>query len=405
MRRGPMIRECHDCGLQHTAVTVPVGWVARCCRCRAVLLASTSVTTEVSLALGITGLVLAVIANATPLMSLRLEGRLEEASLATGAVALAQDGLWPLAVLIMITTVVAPLAKLGGATYVLVLVRSGHPPHQARLVFRWLGKLRPWAMIEVYLLGVFVAYVKLADIATIEIGPALYAIAALMLTMVAIDATLNVDGIWHALAPAAGDETGGKLARCSSCAQVSALSTDSSVCPRCGAFLHWRNPDSIQRSWAFVIAAAILYVPANYFPVMTVVSFGSGEPDTIISGVRHLIASGMWPLALLVFFASITVPVLKLTSLVVLLITTQRRSQWRLRERTFLYRVVEGIGRWSMIDIFMLSILVALVRLGSIASIEPGPGAFAFAAVVIITMIAAMTFDPRLMWDRVGEDR
>jgi paraquat-inducible protein A len=137
---------------------------------------------------------------------------------------------------------------------------------------------------------------------------------------------------------------------------------------------------------------------------MTVVSFGSGEPDTIISGVRHLIASGMWPLAALVFFASITVPVLKLLSLVVLLIATQCRSRWRLRERTALYRIVESIGRWSMIDIFMLSILVALVRLGSIASIEPGAGALAFAAVVVITMIAAMAFDPRLMWDSAGEN-
>jgi paraquat-inducible protein A len=112
----------------------------------------------------------------------------------------------------------------------------------------------------------------------------------------------------------------------------------------------------------------------------------------------------MWPLALLVFFASITVPVLKIFSLIMLLVTTQRQSRWRIRERTLLYRVVESIGRWSMIDIFMLSILVALVRLGSIASIEPGAGALSFAAVVVITMMAAMAFDPRLMWDRAGEN-
>ena len=149
-----------------------------------------------------------------------------------------------------------------------------------------------------------------------------------------------------------------------------------------------------------MIAAALLYIPANLLPVMTVISFGQGHPDTILSGVKALIAAGMWPVALLVFFASIMVPVLKLVGLTFLMISVQRRSAWRPRDRTLLYRIIEGVGRWSMVDIFMISILVALVNLGTIATIEPGVGAIAFAAVVIITMIAAMAFDPRLIWDR-----
>jgi paraquat-inducible protein A len=132
---------------------------------------------------------------------------------------------------------------------------------------------------------------------------------------------------------------------------------------------------------------------------MTVTSFGRGEPDTILSGVKVLIQAGMWPVALLVFFASITVPVLKIVALSYLLISVQFRSHWRPRDRTMLYRVVEAVGRWSMVDVFMISILVALVNLGAIASILPGPGAVAFASVVILTMISAMTFDPRLIWD------
>jgi len=127
--------------------------------------------------------------------------------------------------------------------------------------------------------------------------------------------------------------------------------------------------------------------------------FGTGQPNTILGGVRDLIRSGLWPLALLVFFASIAVPVLKLISLGVLLISTQRRSRWRLHDRTALYRVVEGIGRWSMIDVFMISILVALVQFGTLETVIPGPGAIAFAGVVILTMFAAECFDPRLMWD------
>jgi paraquat-inducible protein A len=168
--------------------------------------------------------------------------------------------------------------------------------------------------------------------------------------------------------------------------------------------LHRRRPDSLTRTWALVVTAIILYIPANLLPVMTVVSLGSGAPDTIMSGVIELADSGMWPLAALVFFASITVPVLKLAGLIYLLVTTRRGKTGQLRNRTVIYRIVEAVGRWSMIDIFMISILVALVQLGALATIEPGIGAVSFAAVVIITMIAAMTFDPRLMWDAAGEN-
>jgi paraquat-inducible protein A len=149
------------------------------------------------------------------------------------------------------------------------------------------------------------------------------------------------------------------------------------------------------------LTAGILYIPANLLPVMTVTSFGQGHPDTILSGVKALIAAGMWPVALLVFFASITVPVLKLTGLSYLLISVQRRSPRRPRDRTLLYRIIESVGRWSMVDIFMISILVGLVSLDAIATIEPGAGAIAFAAVVIITMFASRSFDPRLIWDRL----
>lgn len=165
--------------------------------------------------------------------------------------------------------------------------------------------------------------------------------------------------------------------------------------------MHHRKPDSLNRTWALVITAFVLYIPANVFPVMTVISFGRGQPDTILSGVKELIHAGMWPLALLVFFASITVPMMKLWGLVFLLLSVQRKWSWRLRDRTLLYRIIESVGRWSMIDIFMISILIALVKLDAIATIEPGIGATSFAGVVIITMIASMMFDPRLMWDAV----
>lgn len=170
-------------------------------------------------------------------------------------------------------------------------------------------------------------------------------------------------------------------------------------CPRCGAVLHRRKPHSLARTWALTLTAYILYIPANLLPVMTVVMSGRGEPDTILSGVKALIEGGMWPLAAVVFFASIAVPVLKLLMLTYLLISVQRKSRWRPKARTALYRLTEGIGRWSMIDVFVISILVALVKLGALATIEAGAGALAFSGVVVFTMFAAMSFDPRLIWD------
>ncbi|MEC4681928.1 MAG: paraquat-inducible protein A [Nitrospirota bacterium] len=197
------------------------------------------------------------------------------------------------------------------------------------------------------------------------------------------------------------------LISCHACHQLSripaVLTNRDAICPRCEAHIHVRKPNSISRTWALLIAAYILYVPANLLPVMTVISFGKGEADTILSGVEALIHAGMWPIALLVFFASIIVPVTKLLSLTYLLLSVHYKSQWRPRERTVLYRITEVIGRWSMIDIFMISILIALVKLEAVATIEPGMGAISFAAVVIITMFAAMGFDPRFIWDNMEE--
>jgi paraquat-inducible protein A len=170
-------------------------------------------------------------------------------------------------------------------------------------------------------------------------------------------------------------------------------------CPRCHAPLHSRKPGSLERTWALVIAAVILYVPANLLPVTTVTSLGAAQADTILSGVLYFIETGMWPIALVIFIASILVPLLKLAILILLLISVQRRWHWRPRDRARLYRITEAVGRWSMVDIFVVTILVALVHLGMLANIEAEAGAVFFGAVVVITMLAAMSFDPRLIWD------
>ena len=198
------------------------------------------------------------------------------------------------------------------------------------------------------------------------------------------------------------------LASCHACGFAVALEAGprhaTARCPRCRSSVHRRKPDSLNRTWALVITAAMLYIPANVFPVMRVTSLGKVQADTILSGAVYLLVHGMWPLALIVFFASVVVPLLKLIALAFLLISVQRRSAWRPVERTRLYHVVEAVGRWSMTDIYVVTILVALVSLGNLATVEAGVGAIYFGGVVVLTMFAAESFDPRLIWDSARSD-
>ncbi|MFP8881691.1 MAG: paraquat-inducible protein A [Myxococcota bacterium] len=189
------------------------------------------------------------------------------------------------------------------------------------------------------------------------------------------------------------------------CAYPAAAEPSALVCPRCAAPLRHRKPHSIQKTWALLLSAAFLYIPANTLPVMTITNIGQSQPNTILQGIIELFQAGMWEVGALVFVASITVPLLKIVSLAYLLLSTRRRHGLHPKEQTRLYRLIEYIGRWSMIDMFMLSILVALVQLGWLATVEPGPGAVCFATVVILTMFAASSFDPRLIWDNPGGER
>lgn len=197
------------------------------------------------------------------------------------------------------------------------------------------------------------------------------------------------------------------LCSCHVCSLVSRRPDGASPvhCPRCGASLHFRKPTSVSRCWALLIAAYVLYIPANLLTIMETGSLFNYRKDTIVSGVVHLWKTGSWLIAAVVFIASVTIPLLKLMSLTLLLISVQRRSRWHPRQRTRLYRMVELVGRWSMLDIYVVALLAALVQLGSIATVKAGPGALAFGAVVVLTMFASMQFDPRLIWDPLQKER
>ncbi|VWC69333.1 PqiA family integral membrane protein [Burkholderia lata] len=435
MRRTCLVA-CHECDLLQRDVPVPPGGTLRCRRCHAQLYRNRTDSLERALAFTVASIVLFIVSNLYPIVGLSVSGTLVETTLAGAVRVLYEDGMWPLAGLVFATTILMPVVQIAGMLWLLLPLRTKRVPARAALVFRMCHLAEPWGMTEVLILGLLVALVKLAHIASVVTGVALYSFGALMLVLAAARAAFDARELWARIEAAQGAAGGGDgesegeaevevegemhaqhptgivtaaecgLVLCHDCGLLAKVPGDAHdlACPRCGAALHVRKPASVSRTWALLIAAIVLYVPANVLPVMYTSSLFGAQTDTIMSGVVYLWVSGSWPLALVVFIASIAVPMLKILALAYLAFAAQRHSRWLPEQRARIYRMVEFVGRWSMLDIYVITMLVALVQFQALATIKAGPAAIAFGAVVVLTMFAAMTFDPRLIWDTAEQD-
>jgi len=398
---------CHDCALVQRISTLPKVGLVRCKRCSALLFQSSADNIDRPLALYVTALIFFILANSFPLLTLKFEGRIETTTLIGGVSTLYQQGMIGLALLVFLTTVLVPFVQLISAIWALSALKFQIYKKSLPRLLRLFVKSYPWGMMEVFMLGIFVAVVKLADMAGIVMGVGAYCFGGLIFIAAAAASSMDLYLFWEriALSPSAipSDQIQRvPLVSCHSCHFLSKTPLNRSLqsfCPRCGEPLHARKVDSLARTWALVLAAAILYIPANVLPVMRTVSMGSEQSDTILSGVIYLMVNDMWPLAIVIFVASIFVPMMKLVVLVYLLLSVQLKSIRFARDRTFLYRIIETVGRWSMVDVYVVTILVALVKMGSMATVEVQAGMVAFAAVVVLTMLATLSFDPRLIWD------
>ena len=411
---------CHECDLLHRIAPLAPGGRASCARCGAPLYRNVPDSIDRACALYLAALLLWAMANAFPFVSLKLSGRVEENLMLSGPLALARAEMPELGLLVFLTSILFPLLTIAGSLYVLLPLRFGWRFPGVAPVYRMVRLLNPWSLVGVFMLGLLVSIVKLLDLADVVPGTGLYAFVGLLLASAAANANMDHGAIWPRVGPRIETMRAGAglaptttaaalgLTSCHTCDLLvpAAPPGGHAHCQRCGGAVRGlRRPDSVARTWALLGSAALLLIPANLYPVMTVIQFGQGEPNTILSGVVHLIDSGMWPLAMLVFFASFVVPLSKIGVLVLLLVTVQKGSARRRRDRTLLYRVTEVVGAWSMIDIFLVGILVALVNLGALASVRPGVGAIFFGSAVVLTMLAAMSFDPRLIWDRAERAR
>ncbi|CAB3762386.1 paraquat-inducible protein A [Paraburkholderia humisilvae] len=423
LARSSGVIACHECDLLQRERPLPVNGVLHCCRCRAALYRRHVGSLDRALAYSIAALALFVLANIFPIVGLSVNGDLVETTLFGSVHVLYRDGMWPLALLIFVTTLLMPALQAAGIVWLLLPLRLGRRPYRADRVFRLLHIAQSWGMTEVLILGLLVALVKLAHIASVVPDIALWSFIALMLLLAAAAAAFDPRDLWarlegppevaepeivargNAAAPAFPARTAAGCGRCV-CHDCGLLSPPLAGahrhdvrCARCGSRLHVRKPNSLARTWAFLLAALVLYLPANLLPVMHTSSLFGAQKDTIMSGVVYLWTSGSWPLAVLVFIASIAVPMLKILAIAFLAGSANLGLRWQPVQRARIYRLVELVGRWSMLDIYVIAILTALVQFNALATITAGPAAIAFGAVVVLTMFAAMSFDPRLIWD------
>ncbi|NIY74496.1 paraquat-inducible protein A [Thalassospira sp. HF15] len=408
---------CEHCDYLHVEEDIPAGSVAYCRRCGSPLYSAAQARFDKPLALAVTAFLLFLIANSYPLLTFAMEGRVETNTLGSGVLTFWREGFPFLAIMVAVTSMIAPLFLILAHIYVLLPITFNRRMPGMQQLWRILAMIRPWSMLDVFLIGLLVALTKLTDYAEVIAGPAFFAICCLIPTVLLMNITLDPRYVWRRLAPTglsypeatdiktqnSADQSTRTLLTCHTCAMVvDSRDKEHARCPRCGDMVHHRKPRSLSRAWALLVAAVILYIPANVFPIMTVTYLGRTEADTILSGVSELVGAGEWPIAIVVFTASILVPIIKIILLGWVYLATAIGLAGPLKERTLIYRITELVGRWSMVDVFMVSILAALVKLGNIASVQPGFGAVAFCGVVILTMLSAMAFDPRLMWDRAG---
>ncbi|MBJ7263970.1 MAG: PqiA/YebS family transporter subunit [Burkholderiaceae bacterium] len=405
---------CHHCGNVYGGQELERGETASCTRCGSVLWRYSSLGVHHWLALVITAFIVFCAANVYPVADMAVQGMTRSATLLDSIAVTWQQNHEVVAVMSALSGFVFPLMQLGLLLWVLLPLSLNFRPWGFAIAMRLLGVVKPWCMVPVFLLGVLVSVVKLAGMARVAPGLGLFAFAFLtvLLTMFS---RLPPSSLWrHAErrgivpthVPVLSEDQA--LVGCHVCGQVQAVDGEESDealhhCVRCNAVVHQRKPHHVARTWALMIAAIVCYFPANLLPVMRIQTLLGTTEHTILGGVIELWKSDSFDIAIIVFVASVVVPMFKLLALGVLVIGVQRESTHKLRARTRLYEVVEFIGQWSMLDVFVVILLAALANFNGLMQISAGTGAAAFGAVVIFTMLAAMSFDPRRSWDHVDD--
>ncbi len=406
---------CEGCDLLLPIVEPPPGHSSSCPRCGATINRRTSHSITKTLALSITGLLLYFPAITLPLMTFESFGFTESANIIDSIVNFYHNEYYFVSFMSLLSAIIFPFILLSLIFIISLHLKLKRYPLYLTRLFKTYLHLEEWAMVEVYLLGIMITIVKMMGHSNIHYHPGLFFFCLLVLTSMAITTVVDRKFFWQTIekrgrednqshkifSPASDKEVisaaENGVILCHSCQKLSPSSLN--VCPRCGDILHSRKPKSISRTWALVITSTLLFIPANIMPIMQVDFLGVPDRSTILDGIIYFFKTGSYAIGLIIFTASILVPLFKIVGLTILLFSTRPGTSKYLKQKSTMFRWIAFIGRWSMLDIFVIALLSVLVDFGFFSSIHAAPAATYFCFVVAATMLAAITFDPRIMWD------
>ena len=409
---------CPGCDLLLEKTEPGPGHTLICPRCGRRLHKERQNSVQRTLALAVTGLLLYIPANFYPLLTFDVLGTDATSSVFASTLSMFDQGQNFVGTIVVLTGFIFPLLILSLLFWVSIGLILDWKAHWIPDFLRWYQHLTEWAMTDVYLIGIFVTIIKMSHMAEIEYNTGFFCFIGLVLTTIAAQVSIDKPLFWRLIegdsedpeekkkfpldtTARTGREAG--LVLCHTCHKtmpVSELSLEKNPhCPRCGEVMHQRKQNSITRSWALVLTAIILSLPANLLPIMDVEYLGHPEANTIMDGIIYFFQEGSYGIGAVILTASILVPLFKILGMILILLSI--RFQWRqwLRHKAIMFRFIEFIGRWSMLDIFVIALLCALVQFGYLSTITVASAAFYFTGVVLCTMFAAISFDPRLIWD------
>ncbi len=419
------ITACPGCDMviATTPLDVPFGSQVVCPRCRYTVRTPRKDTISRTLALSLTGLLLYIPAHFILLLQFEALGLVDQANVIDSLTAIYRQKYFFVALAILLTAVLIPLVKLTLLFIVSLGLEKKLLARQLPTLFRWYCHLEEWGMTEIYLIGILITIIKMGHTAEIDYETGFFSFVALSLVLVSAVFTLDKQYYWdriEKLQQAGGNGSAGKaspplhvhamqpalnagLIQCHTCHKILRRQEAEPGyvlhCPRCKGIVHERIPNSISTTWALVLTATVLFVPANFLPIMQVDFLGTPDKSTIMDGIIYFFQTGSYGIGIVILTASILVPLFKVVGLVLLLYSIHFNRHSSLTHKSIMFRFIEFIGRWSMLDIFVIALLCALVDFGFFTRITAAPAATFFTFVVLSTMFAALSFDPRLLWD------
>ncbi len=357
---------------------------------------------DVALACAITTLLVLIPALSEPFLTTYAFGATRSSILPSSVLVLWREG-WPLLGIVFFLFVLAfPPVRFAALAAVLLTIRTEVRPRWLGAAFRTANALETWAMLDVFFLGMAVAYARLHVSIRVTIDTGAFCFVTAAVFSLVVRATLDKRRVWRSIGPDADPGLTGPPIVCPSCDRLVSKDSEGRPCLRCGAVVRARHPMGVSRTVALLLAAVLLYLPANFYPIATIPIDFRPTAYTVFGGIIDLSKSRLIGLALLVFCASFAIPILKMAGLSWCAVSSMRRSNKRLIGKTRIFRLIEELGRWSMIDPFTIACFIPVMDFNALLYGRAGPAATPFATVVILTTLAVKCFDPREMWDRAG---